>query len=230
MVEGAKLVEEALRSGAPVQAVFAGPGTPRRLRDQARDRGVPVQPLAPGVPERVASTVTPQPVLAVVGAVDVDLTQLAGAQLAVVGVGIADPGNAGTLLRTAEASGADLVVLCGASVDLYNPKTVRASAGSLFHVPVVAGGEPAEVLGRLGELGLRRLGAVARGGTDYTSVDMAAPSALVLGNEASGLAPEVAELVDEHVSIPMAGRSESLNVGMAAAVLCFEAARQRRGG
>lgn len=228
MVEGAKLVDEALVSGAGTEAVFAGPGTPVELLERARRRGVRVHELAPGVAERVGSTVTPQPVMAVVAALDADLAGLATPRFVVVGAGVRDPGNAGTVLRSAEASGADAVVFCGGSVDVYNPKTVRASAGSLFHVPVVVAGDPVEVLGRLRDLGLRRLGAVAQGGTDYAAVDLTAPSAVVLGNEAAGLPDEVAALVDERISIPMAGRSESLNVGMAAAVICFEAARQRR--
>ena len=113
-------------------------------------------------------------------------------------------------------------------LDLYNPKAVRASAGSLFHVPVVDGGDPVEVLGRLGEWGVQRLGAVAGRGSDYTAVDLVGPIALVLGNEASGIPDPVAACLDGEITIPMTGRAESLNVGMAAAVLCFEAARQRR--
>ncbi|HEX2064729.1 MAG TPA: RNA methyltransferase, partial [Acidimicrobiales bacterium] len=174
------------------------------------------------------ATVTPQPVMAVVPFVDVPLEDLRHSTLLVVCVDVRDPGNAGTVLRSAEAAGADGVVFCGGSVDVYNPKTVRASSGALFHVPVVVGGDSAEVLERIGEWGMARLGAVARSGRDYVEVDLAAPSALVLGNEAGGLPADLDPLLDDTVSIPMAGRSESLNVGMAAAVLCFEAARQRR--
>jgi TrmH family RNA methyltransferase len=118
------------------------------------------------------------------------------------------------------------VVCCGGTVDPYNPKTVRSSAGSVFHVPLVVGGDPAEVLGELAAHGLHRLGAVVRDGQDYVTVDWAQPTALVLGNEAAGL-PDGLPL-DGTVGIPMAGRAESLNVGMACAVLCFEALRQRR--
>src|SRR5207248_10982673 len=134
----------------------------------------------------------------------------------------------GTVLRSAEASGADGVICCAGSVDVYNPKTVRASAGALFHVPVVAGGDADAVLARLGDHGTRRLGAVPRGGREYTEADLGGRGAIVLGNEAAGIAASVLPGVDELVSIPMAGRSDSLNVGMAAAVLCFEVALQRR--
>ena len=180
--------------------------------------------------ERVADTVTPQPVAAVVSYVDVDLDTLRGASLVVVCFDVRDPGNAGTVLRSAEASGAEGVVCCEGSVDVYNPKTVRASAGSLFHVPVVVGGAPAATTETLGSWGLTRVATVARDGTDYTALDLTAPVALMLGNEAHGLPSDVAAMADAQVSIPMAGRTESLNVGMAAAVLCFEAARQRRAG
>ncbi|HET7488034.1 MAG TPA: RNA methyltransferase [Acidimicrobiales bacterium] len=230
MVEGVKVLSEALAAGAPVEAVFAAPGAPAELLDRAAAAGARVHSLAPGVLERVADAVTPQPVIATLPFLDVGLPALQGADLVVVCVDVRDPGNAGTVLRSAEAAGAGGVVLCDGCVDVYNPKTVRASAGSLFHVPVVAGGDPVAVLRTLGDWGVRRLAAVAEGGDDYAESDLRRPCALVLGNEASGLPAAVlaAGVLDGALTIPMAGRSESLNVGMAAAVLCFEAARQRR--
>jgi TrmH family RNA methyltransferase len=173
--------------------------------------------------------VTPQPVVAVVPYVDLPLASLRGASMLVVAVDIRDPGNAGTILRSAEAAGAGGVVCCGGSVDVFNPKTVRASAGSLFHVPVVAGGSPVDVLQEVATWGVERLATVADGGRDYADVDLTRPLAFVLGNEAHGLPADLASEIDATVTIPMLGRTESLNVGMAAAVLCFEAARQRRG-
>lgn len=228
MVEGAKVLSEALAAGVPVEGVYVTVDAPDDVVDLADAAGSRVHVLQPGVMERVADTVTPQPVMAVVPYVDVPLDDLAAASFLVVCVDVRDPGNAGTVLRSAEAAGADGVVCCGRSVDVYNPKTVRASAGTLFHVPVVAGGDPVEVLERIGGWGVRRLATAARTGADYASVDLTGPVAFVLGNEANGLPADVEPVVDEHVSIPIAGRAESLNVGMAAAVLCFEAARQRR--
>jgi TrmH family RNA methyltransferase len=228
VVEGAKLVAEALRSGAPLEAVYAAPeGLDDDVVRQAFDAGVRVFHLAPGVMERIADTLTPQPVLAVAARVERDLAHLRDAYLVVVCVDVRDPGNLGTVLRSAEASGAGGVICCEGTVDVYNPKCVRASAGSVFHARLVLGGEPVEVLAQLGAWGMRRLGTVATGGTPYHQVDFRRPTAVVLGNEAWGLPPAVAETIDGAVTIPMAGRSESLNVGMAAAVLCFEAARQR---
>lgn len=146
----------------------------------------------------------------------------------VVCVAVRDPGNLGAILRSADAAGSAGVLVCGESADPYNPKVVRASAGAIFRLPLAVGGEAADVLDRVGEAGLRRVGTLVRGGLDYAGVSLAAPLALVLGNEASGLAPELAGRLDEAVTIPMAGGGESLNVAMAATVLCFEAARRRR--
>ncbi|HUP85073.1 MAG TPA: RNA methyltransferase [Acidimicrobiales bacterium] len=228
VVEGAKVLSEALDAGVPVESVYLAAGASDPVVDRAFAAGVRVYELASGVLERVADTVTPQPVMAVVPFLDRRLESLRGARLVVVAVDVRDPGNAGTILRSAESAGADGVLCCGGSVDVYNPKTVRASAGSLFHVPVVAGGDPVEVLREMADWGVRRLATTAVGGRDYGEVDLTGRIAFVLGNEANGLPPELDELVEERVTIPMVGRTESLNVGMAAAVLCFEAARQRR--
>lgn len=231
MVEGTKALREALDSGAQLLAVYAAPGAPPDVIDQARAAGVDVHLVEPGVMERVAPTVSPQPLLGLAEQLDVDLDTLADAQLLVVAVDIADPGNLGSVLRSAEAAGADGVVCCGSSVDVYNPKTVRAAAGAVFHLRLAMAGDPVEVLRRIGGWGVSRLAAVARGGTDHTAVDLRRPVALVIGSESAGLPPAVLEeAVDELVTIPMAGRAESLNAGVAAAVLCFEVARQRRPG
>ena len=227
VVEGPTLVGDAMDAGVELECLFVAPGAADPVVARAVAGGIPVLALAPGVLERVAGTVTPQPVLAVARVVDVDLEALAGASLVVVCVDIRDPGNLGTVLRSAEASGVGGIICCDGSVDVYNPKCVRASAGSLFHTRIVARGEPVKVLGTLGGWGLRRLGTRPDGGVPYFSADMTAPTALVLGNEAHGLPLSAAAELDGWVSIPMAGRAESLNVGMAAAVLCFEAARQR---
>jgi RNA methyltransferase, TrmH family len=228
VLEGAKVIAEALDAGVSLEAVFTAPeiDAVRPLLERALEAGVRVHTLQPGLIERVADTVTPQPVMAIAPWIDVPLEAVRGGDFFVVCVDVRDPGNAGTVLRTAEAAGATAVVFCDGSVDVFNPKTVRASAGSLFHVPVVNGGSVDDVLGALMAWGVRRLGTVARDGTPYDEADLTVPVALVLGNEAHGL-PDGVQL-DELVSIPMAGSGESLNVGMAAAVLAFEVARQRR--
>lgn len=235
VVEGAKVLGEAVASGAPVESVYLDPGAAgiaeQALAQRCLEAGARVFDLDDGVLVRVAGTVNPQPVVAVVGRIDVSLETLGTARpaLVVVCAEVRDPGNAGTVIRSAEAAGADAVVFCDGAVDPYNPKTVRASAGALFHVPFVAGGGAMAVLEQLGAWDLWRWATVARGGTDYTEADLRRPGALVLGNEAAGVVGDLLAHVDAQLTIPMLGRAESLNVGMAAAVLCFEAARQRRG-
>lgn len=231
VAEGTEVIRTGILSGAQPESLYIAAGAADadaaldELAHLAAAAGARVFELAPGVVERVATTVTPQQVLAVFPVLDVASVP-EGAGFVVVMADVRDPGNAGTVLRTADASGVDAVVCCGGTVDPYNPKTVRASAGSLFHVPVVLAEDAADVLSALGASGHRRLGAAVRGGEDYAEVDWSVPTALVLGNEAWGL-PDGLPL-DGLVAIPMAGRAESLNVGMACAVLCFEALRQRR--
>ncbi|HXQ59726.1 MAG TPA: RNA methyltransferase, partial [Acidimicrobiales bacterium] len=234
VVEGARVLVSAIDAGAEIEAVFVGADgadAPAVVEatDRARAKGVRIFNLAPGVVERVADTVTPQPLLAVVRMPEATLGDLAGASFVVVCVDVRDPGNAGAVIRSADAAGADGVVCCAGTVDPFNPKTVRASAGSVLHLPVVTGDDPGEVLGALAGQGLRCLAAVAHGGTDYTEVDLVAPLALVFGNEAAGLPAALDDKLAGAVTIPMAGRAESLNVSMAAAVLCFEVRRARAG-
>jgi TrmH family RNA methyltransferase len=236
IVEGSNVLREALASDVSIESAYVDRSLMhpddglQEVLDGLYRAGSRIFDLEPGVLARVADTVTPQPVLAVLAQIDVPLAALKAREprLVVVCVDLRDPGNAGTVLRSAEAAGADGVVCCDGSVDVFNPKTVRASAGALFRLPVVAGGDPAEVLGQLGEWGLVRWGAVPRGGEDYTVADLTRPVAVVLGNEAHGLPEGIDRLLDGRLTIPMAGRAESLNAGMAAAVLCFEVARQRR--
>jgi TrmH family RNA methyltransferase len=228
VLEGPVLLAEALDAGLEIEGVYVDERVAPDVVERARSAGVPVHELAAGVVERVADTVTPRPVLAVAARHDVGLDAVAGADLAVVCVGLQDPGNAGTVVRTAEAAGAGAVIFTDDTVDVFSPKSVRASAGSLFHVPLVAGGNPVQVLDGLGAAGATRLGAVAHGGRSLYDADLTGPTAVVLGSEAHGLPPEVVAALDVEVTVPHAGRTESLNVGMAAAVICFEALRQRQ--
>jgi len=238
VVEGLNVLEAALEGAADIEAFFAAPeaeGECPELLERASGRGITVHRLEPGVLERVAGTVTPQPVLAVARSRSLTLADLTSGEVSeprilVVGVDVRDPGNAGTLIRSAEAAGAHGVIFCRGSVDVTNPKTVRASAGALFHVPVVEGAVPQEVLGVLGDLGLKRIAAVAHDGERPDRVDLNQPLAMVFGNEAHGLPADVLDRVDTRVTIPMPGRSESINLGMAASILLYEARRQRMPG
>jgi RNA methyltransferase, TrmH family len=236
VAEGAELLRTALRAGVAVESVYLaaeGDKDPTTLAacDQARQAGARLFTLAPGVLERVADTVTPQPVLAVLpmsGPVTDSASSPVGHELIVVLVDVRDPGNAGTVLRTADAAGVSSVIFSGESVDPYNPKTVRASAGSVFHVPFRVEPDPVSLAAVLADRGYRTLATVVRAGPDYAALDWSVPTALFLGNEAAGLGPDVLDAIGGTVAIPMEGRAESLNVGVACAVLCFEALRQRR--
>ena len=228
VVEGEKLVSVALEAGARLEGVYVATGWEGPVLDRARTAGVDVVRLAPGVLERVVDASTPQPVLAVARAVDTELEALRGSTLMVVCVDVRDPGNLGTVLRSAEACGAGGVICCDGTADVTGPKCVRASAGALFHLRVVAGGAAVEVLEKLGSWKMHRLGTRARGGIAYDQVDLRAPTAVVVGNEAHGFPPALDPLLEALVTVPIDGRAESLNVGVAASVICFEAARQRR--
>lgn len=215
VVEGPNLVAEAASAGWRIVEQFLAPGAPPAAP------GTVVHELGPGVLERVASTEAPQPVLAVVEMRRPELAVLDAATFLVVADALGDPGNAGTLLRSAEASGADAVVFTPGSVDVYNPKVVRASAGALFHVPVFTDVRLAD----LRRPGRRLLGTSSHQGSAHTRTDLVAPVGIVVGNEARGLSDDAP--VDGWITITQRGRSESLNVAMAATVLCFEVARQR---
>ena len=224
----------ALDRGVVLEAAYLGPGADRAfpaLTARLAETGAPVATLREGVLEKVGATVTPQPVLAVAAIPVHGREVLARDGLVVVGVRLGDPGNVGTIVRSAEASGAAAIVLGPGSVDAYNPKVVRASAGAIFGIPVLEAGSEGwsavEALDALGEIGRQRLGAVAAGGTPYDRADFRRPTAIVLGNEAHGLDAEVEARLDGRVRIPMRGPAESINVAMAATVLCFESARQR---
>jgi TrmH family RNA methyltransferase len=233
VLEGAELLSVALTAGASVESVYVAPegrAVPAvtEVVERAHTAGARVFDLAPGVIERIADTVTPQPVVSVVGFLPAKLEEVRSASMVLVCVDVRDPGNAGTVIRTADAAGVDAVICCDGTVDPTNPKTVRSSAGSLFHLPVVSGGSADAVIETLRSWGFTTVGTVVRDGIDYTTFDWSRPVALVFGNEASGLSGEVTGRLDVGVTIPMAGRAESLNVSVSAAVLCFEALRQRR--
>lgn len=232
MVEGVKVLGVALQAGARVEAVYFAPeaaGSPAAVAvlQRATQAGVRVFALQRGVMERFADAVTPQSVCAVVAGLDVALSAVADGRLLLACVDVRDPGNLGAILRSAAAAGVGGVVCCEGTADLYNPKVVRASAGALFHLPVVLAGEPAATLDALGAAGYRRLATAARGGEDYLAADLSGPLAIVLGNEATGLPETLAGRLDGTVSIPMASPAESLNVAMAATVLAFEILRRQ---
>lgn len=234
VVEGPTLVAEALCTGR-VQHVFCDVTVgdhPRygAVLATASDAGVGVTLAAEGVVQGVLDTVTPQPIAAVVtfaaGSATHPEPKSDGPGVVVL-VGVADPGNVGALVRTAEAAGLDAVWAVGDTADPFGPKAVRASAGSVLRVPVVLERDPEAAASQLRRAGYRLM-ATATGGRCVDDVEFRGATALMLGSEAHGLDPGVAAQCDVEVSIPMAGAVESLNVAVAGSVLAFELARRFR--
>lgn len=239
VLEGPKLIAEALAAGHPVETIYldAKSGDPHReLAERCRDAGSTVLEVEPDALSRVLESVAPQPVAAIVPMAHRSLEEVFAPPgpgrhpLTLVCVGLQDPGNAGTVLRSAAASGAGGVVFCAGGVDVYGPKAVRATAGAIFSVPVAAYPEPLETVEVAAESGRSVWATLPAAGVSPDAVDLASPCALVLGGEARGLPDELKDRIHGRLTIPMHKGSESINVAMAATVLCFEAARQRRAG
>jgi RNA methyltransferase, TrmH family len=237
LAEGPQAVSEALATGARVSDLFVTAAAEARHGDlvaAAENSGIEVQLVSGEIMGELAQTVTPQGLLAVCDFIDVPLETVARARPSLVALlaNVRDPGNAGTVLRTADAAGADAVIFADASVDLYNGKCVRASAGSIFHLPVVAGARLAGVVAALREAGLRVLAADGAGETTLddpqTRASLDGPTAWLFGNEAWGLPDDLLALADESVAVPIYGRAESLNLATAAAVCLYASASVQR--
>jgi RNA methyltransferase, TrmH family len=233
LADGPKAVEGALRSGLVVE-VFA---TARAVEQHAELLGsVGVTLVDERAIASLSDSVTPAGVVALCRSLDVPLDAALAAALehgrdrplVVVCADVRDPGNAGTVIRTADAAGAGAVVLAGQAVDVHNPKTVRASVGSVFHLPVALAADPASVIAACREAGLRVLAADGAGEWDLFDTDLDGGVAWLFGNEAHGLPEDLVALADARVSIPIGGRAESLNLATAAAVCLFASARARR--
>jgi TrmH family RNA methyltransferase len=206
------------------------------LVEAAAAAGVPVHEVSGDVMAELAQTVTPQGLLAVCPFIDVPLDTLISAQprLVVVLANVRDPGNAGTVLRTADAAGASGVIFAAASVDPYNSKCVRSSAGSIFHLPLVTGISAGEAVSALRGAGLAVLAAdgSAELGLDQLEAKgrLSDPTAWLFGNEAWGLPGEIVTLADQAVAVPIYGQAESLNLAAAAALCLYASARAHAGG
>lgn len=228
VIEGPTLAAELLGSGGEALEAFVEVGYTPAVLDRLAAVGVPVHEVEPGVLGGVLTTTTPQPLAVIARAPQAPpLPRPHGMPLLVV-VDLRDPGNAGTLLRTAEAAGTAGLVLAGGSVDPDSPKVLRAAAGARFRQPVWRHGDPAALLDELAALGWDTAATVVDPSARAYDEVAWERTAIVLGNEAHGLDPAVAERCTQRVTIPLAGPTESLNVAAAGAVLCFEALRQRR--
>lgn len=229
LIEGVRLLEEAMRAGCIPALLFFQPEQAEDPRSQAllaraRGAGTPCYAVSEPVLRSLSETVTPQPLVAVVPQPRPQLP--ARASLVLVVDRLRDPGNLGTILRTAAAAGVDAVLLGPGTVDAFSPKVVRAGMGAHFRLPLAVGVQWPQIAERLH--GLSVWLADARGELVYDAVDWRKPAALIIGGEAAGASDEAAALAQGRVRIPMHGDTESLNAAVAAAVILFEAARQRR--
>ncbi|WTY81427.1 RNA methyltransferase [Micromonospora sp. NBC_01405] len=237
LAEGPQAVREALVRPGTVVELFGTPGALDRYPDlaaRAAHADVPVSEVTDDALAVLTETVAPQGLVAVCRHLDVPLDDAlaAGPRLVAVLAEIRDPGNAGTVLRTADAAGAGAVVFAGDAVDPYNGKCVRASAGSLFHVDVVRAPDALAVVAALRAAGLSILATTGYGDSDLDDLAdagrLAAPTAWLFGSEAHGLPEELAAAADARVRVPLHGRAESLNLAAAAAVCLYASARALR--
>ena len=229
-IEGEHLLGEAIRSGVRVVTVFFRSGAEATLERMGLDPGIKAIELSADVFASAVATESPQGIAALVEPKAFSLDDLLrqAMPLVVMAAGLQDPGNLGTLIRSAEAFGASGVVALPGTVSVWNAKALRASSGSAFRLPVVSAGED-EAFSRLRVSGLRILAAVADRGVPAGEMDMRQPTAILIGNEGSGLSRAIIDRADDRITIPCPGPVESLNAAVAASILLYEASRQRSG-
>ncbi|MGB6692147.1 MAG: RNA methyltransferase [Terracidiphilus sp.] len=230
-IEGPNLLAEALRAGLRVQAVFVAAGFEHLIEGLPLAPGTETLLLPRNLLDEALATETPQPVAAMVERPDwtwahVLGTHRKGTPLVLVLAGLQDPGNLGTILRSAEAFGANGVVALPGTVSAWNPKAVRGSAGSVFRVPILCVSE-SECIARLREAGARIFASTVHAAQPADLVDLAGPVAIFIGNEGNGVPEELAAKADGAITIPCPGAVESLNAAVAASVLLYEASQQR---
>lgn len=240
LIEGFNLVDEALRifgssrqfrpEFALVSEKAARSGEGRALLKTLKGLDVPVETVSEPIVKDLSQVEAPQGVFAVVGMREANLHELLYSEkpLVLACSGVQDPGNLGTMMRTARAARSSGLLLGGGTVDPYNDKVVRASMGAVFHVPVVRSDDLVGDLGKFRKAGFRAIAASQDARTSMWSADLAGPTVLVLGGEGGGLPRSIAGACDASVSIPMPGGAESLNVAVAASVLVYEVLRQRQ--
>jgi TrmH family RNA methyltransferase len=235
LLEGPQAAREALAyRPETIVEMFATPAAMDKhhdVREAARSTGLSVELTTDAVLDAMADTVTPQGIVAVARQSPTALDEVFAGSPSLVALceEVRDPGNLGTIIRAADAAGADAVVLTGRTVDPYNPKVVRATTGSLFHLPIAVGAELGDVVGRAHAAGLRVIAADV-GGEDFLAHrdDLAGPTAWLFGNEARGLDDEAVALADLSLRLPIFGRAESLNLATAASVCLYESAFAQR--
>ncbi|WP_238442595.1 TrmH family RNA methyltransferase [Desulforamulus reducens] len=234
-VEGIRFVEEALSSTWQTeillytdQACQAQRG--KILLDLARDKGVEVLAVSDAIMKELSDTETPQGMLAVLRQPDYTLEDIIRPDqkpLVVIVDGVQDPGNLGTIIRSADAAGASGVILLKGTVDIYNPKTLRATMGSLFHLPVIQVSDVNEALEYLASIGVTLLVGEPAGGIPVFKANLQTPVGIIVANEGAGPREEIFRYNHQKITIPMPGCAESLNVAIATSIILYEAIRQR---
>ena len=229
VIEGRKMFEEICEQEGRVRKAYFSESYWKERYENQEEPTVPYEVVADSVFCAMAETVTPQGVLAIVEMPEYSLEQMiekAGTLLLLED--LRDPGNLGTIIRTAEAAGVSGIILSKESVDIYNPKVIRSTMGAIYRVPFIYVEDFTELLVRLKEQKVRLLAAHLQGTKNFDKADYSGKVGILIGNEANGLSDEVADLAEEKVLIPMAGNVESLNAGVAAALLMYEAFRKQR--
>jgi TrmH family RNA methyltransferase len=228
-IEGMHLVEEALRSGLRLSAVFVRSSSLNLLNQLRISDDIEILELPADLFESAVTTESPQGIAALAEAPAFTFENILAAPqpLIVVSTGLQDPGNLGTVIRSAEAFGATGLIALPGTVSIWNPKTLRASSGSAFRLPIVPANSK-ELLQALRASGIRALATTVNGGAPAQQVDLSQPTALFIGNEGSGLSAELIRECDGSITIPCPGPVESLNAAIATSILLYEAARQRQ--
>ena len=230
LAEGLRTAEEAVAYKAVETLFYVATDDDRtmRLLEDAAIQNIKLVCVNENVMKKIADTETPQGIIAVCKMRQPKLeTLLAGGKMLLVLDRVGDPGNIGTMLRTADAAGIGGLVLLKGCADIYAPKTVRSSMGSLFHIPVLSGVSEQEFVSAAKKAGYDLLVTCLDGADNLYKADLSGRIAFVMGNEAGGVSETLLEKADKRVYIPMAGRAESLNVAMAAGIVMFEALRRK---
>ncbi len=236
LIEGLRLCKEVLASDWEVEIVlfsseFVESARGEKLVEEFSRRGTEVFRVKKKEIEKLAETETPQGIVAMVTKRKFTLNKdfLEEASLLLVLDNIRDPGNLGTIIRTADASGADGVLLSKGCVELFNPKVIRSTMGSIFHLPVIESLDSKEILPEMKSSGFKIFVSDVHQGKDYTKVDYPEKTCLIIGSEASGISQKILGLADERVRIPIFGKAESLNASVAAGILLYEIVRHKKG-
>ena len=230
LAEGLRTAEEAVAYKAVETLFYVATDDERtmRLLEDAAAQNIKLVCVSENVMKKIADTETPQGIIAVCKMRQPKLENLlASGKMLLVLDRVGDPGNIGTMLRTADAAGIGGLVLLKGCADIYAPKTVRSSMGSLFHIPVLSGVSEQEFVSAAKKAGYDLLVTCLDGADNLYKADLSGRIAFVMGNEAGGVSETLLEKADKRVYIPMAGRAESLNVAMAAGIVMFEALRRR---